>query len=191
MKLTEKLTITNEDNGCIYKITNPKGRVYIGQTIDIKTRLSRYKRNDCKKQLKLFNSLNKYGYEAHKFEIIHVAKVNELNNLERFYQDAFSSVKNGLNIRLTKSTDRKGTFSEETKLKMSIAKKGKKRSAEVRKAISDKMKQVAKERSVDYYYNFSKSNVGRKHTEEHKQKNSNAKKGNKFRSNASNKKDLH
>ena len=31
----------------------------------------------------------------------------------------------------------------------------------------------------------------RKHTEEHKQKNSNAKKGNKFRSNASNRKDLH
>jgi hypothetical protein len=74
---------------------------------------------------------------------------------------------------------------------MSIAKIGKKRSPEVCKAISEKMKQIAKERNADYYNNFSKANIGKKHTEEHKQKNSNAKKGNKFRSNASNRKDIH
>ena len=73
---------------------------------------------------------------------------------------------------------------------MSIAKIGKKRSPEVHKAISEKMKEIAKKRDSDYYENFSKSNIGRKHTEEHKQKNSNAKKGNKFRSNASNKKNI-
>ena len=74
---------------------------------------------------------------------------------------------------------------------MSIAKIGKKRSPEVCKAISEKMKLIARERNEDYYTNFSKANLGRKHTEEHRQKNSNTKKGNKFRSNASNRKDIY
>ena len=179
-------------NGYIYKITSSKNRVYIGQTINFKVRFNQYKRLDCKKQKKLYNSLLKYGIEKHKFEIICECDVNELNDKERYYQDLYNSTnKFGLNIRLTKSDDRKGTFSEETKLKMSIAKIGKKRSPEVRKAISEKMKQIAKERTEAYYTNFAKANIGRKHTEEHRKKNSNAKKGNKFRSNASNRKNIH
>lgn len=178
--------------GVIYKITSPKNRVYIGQSINFNIRLNQYKRLDCKKQKKLYNSFLKYGFENHTIEILCDCEEQELNNKERYYQDLYSSTnKFGLNIRLTKSNDRSRAFSEESKLKMSIAKKGKKRSPEVRKAISEKMKQIAKERNADYYTNFSKANVGRKHTEEHRQKNSNAKKGNKFRSNASNRKDIY
>ena len=178
--------------GYIYKITSPKNRVYIGQTINFKVRFNQYKRLDCKKQKKLYNSLIKYGFESHKFEIICECDIEELNDKERYYQDLYnSSNKFGLNIRLTKSKDRNGTFSEETKLKMSIAKTGKKRSPEVCKAISEKMKLIAKERKVEYYSNFSKANIGKKHTEEHKQKNSNAKKGNKYRANASIGKDIY
>ena len=74
---------------------------------------------------------------------------------------------------------------------MSIAKIGKKRSPEVCKAISERKKEVSKKRKPDYYRNLLKANIGRKHTEEHKEKNSNAKKGNKFKSNANNRKDIH
>ena len=143
--------------GYIYKITSSKNRVYIGQTVNFKVRFNKYKRLDCKNQRKLYNSLLKHGVEKHKFEIICECDVNDLNDKERYYQDLYNSTnKFGLNIRLTKSNDRKGTFSEETKLKMSIAKIGKKRSPEVCKAISEKMKLIARERNEDYYTNSFK-----------------------------------
>lgn len=178
--------------GYIYKITSSKNRIYIGQTVNFKVRFNQYKRLDCKKQKKLYNSLLKYGFETHKIELIYECEVEELNEKERYFQDLYNSTnKFGLNIRLTKSTDRNGSFSNETKLKMSIAKIGKKRSPEVCKAISEKMKEIAKKRNPEYYDKFKKSNIGRKHTDEHKEKNSNAKKGNKFRSNANNRKDIY
>jgi len=167
----------------IYKITSPNNRVYIGQTINLKIRLHKYKRLDCKNQRKLYNSFNKYGFDTHKCEVIHNCKEIELNDLERYYQDLYSSTtRSGLNIRLTKSKDRSGRFSEESKKKMSLAKIGTKRSPEVCKAISDRMKLLAKTRDKSYYDNFFKSNKGRKQTEEHKKKNSESKKGNKYRS---------
>lgn len=166
----------------IYKITSPTNRIYIGQTINYKVRIQHYKRIDCKNQVKLYNSLNKYGYNSHKFEIIHKCKESELNDMERYYQDLYSTTtRYGLNIRLTKSSDRSGKFSEEAKNKMSLAKMGKKRSPEVCKAISDRMKELAKTRDSSYYDNFKIANVGRKHTDEHKRKNSEAKKGNIFK----------
>ena len=144
--------------------------------------MQKYKRLDCKNQRKLYNSLNKYGFESHKVEIIQECLESELNDLERYYQDLYSSTtRHGLNIRLTKSNDRSGNFSEESRRKMSEAKKGVKRSPEVCKAISDRMKALAKTRDSSYYDNFKTSNVGRKHTEEHKRKNSEAKKGNTFK----------
>ena len=53
----------------IYKITSPTGRVYIGQSVDIKRRIRVYRYPEqVKSQRKLYDSLNKYGYEKHKFE---------------------------------------------------------------------------------------------------------------------------
>lgn len=40
----------------IYKITNPKGKVYIGQSIDINERFKTYSYLKCKNQTKLYNS---------------------------------------------------------------------------------------------------------------------------------------
>lgn len=54
----------------IYKITNPNNAIYIGQSIDLNRRIRNYKKVS-KDQTYLFNSINKYGYENHKFEIIH------------------------------------------------------------------------------------------------------------------------
>lgn len=84
----------------IYKITSPKGKVYIGQSVNINNRFLEYKRMRCKKQRKLYNSLLKYGYENHTFEIINQCSEKELNNLELYYEELFNSCgKNGLNIR--------------------------------------------------------------------------------------------
>jgi hypothetical protein len=54
----------------IYKITNPNGRIYIGQTTDIKTRWNKYKKLSCKDQPSLYTSLIKHKPENHIFEII-------------------------------------------------------------------------------------------------------------------------
>jgi len=53
----------------IYKITNPNNFVYIGQSRDVLTRIKSYK-SPCKLQGKIYNSIKKYGYDNHVFEII-------------------------------------------------------------------------------------------------------------------------
>jgi len=104
----------------IYKITNPKGLVYIGQTVDYNSRMRAYKGSSKKSQPRLRASLTKYGFDNHKFEIICECEESQMNELERFYQDAYNVMdkKSGLNLRLTEATDRSGRISEETKQKL-------------------------------------------------------------------------
>lgn len=109
----------------IYKITSPTNKVYIGQSINIKERITTYKRNDCKPQKALYSSLLKYGFNNHKFEILELCDIEQLNEKERYYQDLYQAVgKNGLNLKLTTTKDRSGKLSEETLKKLSIARKG-------------------------------------------------------------------
>ena|SRR5690606_33314110 len=130
--------------GYIYKITNPKGRIYIGQTIRLEARISAYKNCYCIKQIRLYNSIKKYGWENHKFDVIKIGLLEELNILERYFQEIYDVLgRKGLNCRLTATDDlcgrmrresieksqnkrKKIKFSEETKLKMSISRTGKK-----------------------------------------------------------------
>lgn len=114
----------------IYKITSPSGKVYIGQSINIKKRFAYYKHltKSLKKQLLLYNSFFKYGVENHKFEIIHELPKDIdqeiLNQYEILYwkQHIYCEFKM-LNIR--EAGGAKGKIAEETKIKMSIANKGK------------------------------------------------------------------
>lgn len=112
----------------IYKITNPNGKIYVGQSVDIEKRIYQYSILNCFEQPKIFNSLKKYGFDSHEFEVLCVCQVKDLNDLERHYQEVFDVVKNGLNCKLTKTNDRSGYYSEESKLRMSVAQKGKKQS---------------------------------------------------------------
>ena len=60
----------------IYKITSPSGRIYIGQSWNIKKRLNAYKTLYASKKQRLLNrSFVKYGYENHKFQIIKVLDI--------------------------------------------------------------------------------------------------------------------
>lgn len=109
----------------IYKITSVVGKIYIGQSTNIQKRFLQYsKLFNCANQTKLLNSLKKYGIENHVFEIICECDLNELNEKERYYQDVFCVIgKNGLNCKLTKTKDRSGSHSEETKRKISESNK--------------------------------------------------------------------
>jgi|APGre2960657404_1045060.scaffolds.fasta_scaffold30037_3 group I intron endonuclease len=144
----------------IYKITSPSNKVYIGQTTNYAKRYSAYKNHKCKRQPKLYNSLNKYGFENHKIELILECLESELNYYERYYQEYYNSVLDGLNLRYTATTDKSGFMSNETKQKMSDSKKG--------IVFTDEWKE-----------NLGKVWKGRKHTEETKLKMSLASKGKK------------
>lgn len=132
--------------GYIYKIVSPSGKLYIGQTIDLVRRKSKYRRLSCKQQPKIYNSLLKYGWENHIFEIIEKVEFVDksiLNEREIFWIKEFNSFEDGLN--LTAGGDSK-EISEETREKIRLSKlgktspnKGKKMSDEQKKKISKKM----------------------------------------------------
>ena len=107
----------------IYKITNPNGRIYIGQSTNIEFRWNVYHRLKCKDQPSLYNSLKKYGPENHQYEIIEECIVEDLDKKEIFWGLHYDVLSNKhLNNRLGRGF---GSFdSEETKQKKSECHKG-------------------------------------------------------------------
>lgn len=106
----------------IYKITSPSKKIYIGQSINIDRRKNTYKRlESCvKNQVKLYNSIKKYGWENHVFEILEECEISKLNERERYWQELYNSnSKDNLNICLVSTADRKQLHSEETINKIS------------------------------------------------------------------------
>ena len=168
----------------IYKITNPKGCIYIGQSIHVHSRLNEYKNmRGCAKNSKLINSLKKYGWESHEVEIIEECSENELNEREIFYINHYNSFNsdNGLNLH---SGGNRPKISNETieKLRKShvgqIAwNKGIPRTDEEKLAQSVKMK--GRKASEETKLKMGASRKGATHSVETIKKLSEAKKGNK------------
>lgn len=168
----------------IYKITNPKNKIYIGQSINIKSRFACYKAVKCKRQVKLYNSFKKYGVENHKFEILHYCHPEKLNELEAYYIELFQSFnnKNGLNL---KSGGYNSSYSNESKRKMSEARIGKKASMQTIIKLRESHKghkgwnkglKHSDETKLKMRKNH-KGMLGKKMTDEHKSKISKANKG--------------
>jgi group I intron endonuclease len=133
----------------IYKITNPRGRVYIGQSIDCEKRIFNYlKYNKVGTQKRLKNSFNKYGRENHMFEIIELCDKNSLNERERYWQEFYKVLTTeGLNCKYVNTNDKSGQLSTIIKNKISNTLKGKKRPEEFRNKMSllKKDKKLSKE----------------------------------------------
>lgn len=152
----------------IYKIVNPKGKVYIGQSIDIKNRFNsyfkKYKKNNS--QIKLINSFNKYGVENHIFEIIEECEFDQLNTRERYWQDFFECLDKGLNCLLTSYNNKSGKMSEETKLKIKKANTGRIKSEKECLEISKRMS--GRKLNDEIKQKISKTNKGKKHSQKTK-----------------------
>ena len=136
----------------IYKITNPKGEVYIGCSQNIHIRWMNYKNSSkTAKQPKLNQSFETYGFENHTFEILEGIE-DSLAQREKHWIELYNSYNKGLNsnpggggveahnentrklisekgrlnIGKRKNSHWKGkTRSKETKQKMSQSQKGK------------------------------------------------------------------
>ena len=159
----------------IYKVTSPTNHIYIGQSVNILRRWNEYsKLKGCAKNSRLLNSLSKYGFENHKFEILHQCKIEELNNYEIYYIELFNSfdTDHGLNLHSGGSNH---IISKETKKKQSEShlgqpawNKGIKRTEEQKKAHSEKMK--GRKASDETRKKMSEARKGKKHSEETRKK---------------------
>jgi hypothetical protein len=73
----------------IYKITNPTGKIYIGQSISINERKKKYISNNTKGQPRIFRSIQKYGWENHTHEIIEECSIDQLNERETYWKQYY------------------------------------------------------------------------------------------------------
>lgn len=85
----------------IYKITNPTGKIYIGQSSDcnVRERIYRnYKGNDTSL---IGYSIRKYGWDQHKFEVIHKCNLEELDTWEIHFITLYDTLltRHGLNLK--------------------------------------------------------------------------------------------
>mgnify|MGYP001619635824 CR=1 FL=1 len=160
----------------IYKITNPSNRIYIGQSKNINKRVNCYKNKRCNGQILLFNSLNKYGFENHKLEVIENCTESQLDEREIYYINLFQTfnTKNGLNL---KNGGKYGTHSNETRRKLSISNTGNTHTEETKRRISKSM--TGRETSDETRKKLSIANTGKKASEETRIKLSVSHKGNK------------
>jgi group I intron endonuclease len=71
--------------GVIYKITSPSGRVYVGKTKRLKTRIWEYRWRSKKRKSIIHDSIKGYGWEAHKLEVIEEIANELLNEREIFW----------------------------------------------------------------------------------------------------------
>lgn len=101
----------------IYKITSPSGKIYIGQSWNIKRRFARYKCGDCKKQSAIYRSFLKHGTKNHTFEII--CELSEditqevLDRYEVLYWQAYKDC--GIKMLNSKDPGNGGKWTEEAK----------------------------------------------------------------------------
>ena len=126
----------------IYKITSPNKKVYIGQSINIYSRWKGYKRLECKKQVRLYNSFKKYGIKKHKFEILQQCEREQLNEFEKYYVDLYQCFNSEFGLNLRDGGGNHIKMSEESRKKMSIAQKGKHLSEETKHKISESHKGI-------------------------------------------------
>lgn len=84
----------------LYKITNPKGSIYIGQTLNPRDRFIVYARNDTRSQHKLKNSIQKYGWDNHDCQIITSVPEGQADYAEKYLIAWYNSTDKftGLNI---------------------------------------------------------------------------------------------
>jgi len=167
----------------IYKITSPSNKIYIGSTINIERRKKNYRLLECKGQVRIYNSLKKYGWDNHNFEIITECDAEKMFSLEAYYGSLFDVLgKNGLNLQIPKHGEFFESVSDETKIKMSKGNKGKnlgkKASDETKLKLSNAKK--GKKLSDKHKLNIIKSRAGYKHSDQTKCKMSETKKGKTF-----------
>lgn len=143
----------------IYKITNPNGKIYIGQSINILNRWVRYRyHHSVKNQPQIHRSISKYGVEKHIFEVLTECDLNQLDYLEQLYKKFYIAKLGWDNVLFCEVYDNGGgPKSNYTKKLISESLKGKPKP----KGFGEKISKSQKGNT---------NMLGHKHTEETKKK---------------------
>jgi group I intron endonuclease len=171
----------------VYIITNPKGKVYIGSSINLDNRRKSYSRLSCKKQPKIYNSLIKYGFDAHEFKVLIECEPENILKWERLYGEYYNSL-DSLNCCLPNYGDIpaiKKPLTAAQKENLRNKNLGKKMSEETKNKISQKNKgRIVSKETLERMSTVKKGHIvsddvrnkirtkltGYKHTDETKQK---------------------
>lgn len=124
----------------IYKITNPVGQIYIGQSKNLDKRIKEHKGfyKGSKHHRKLYKSLVEFNVDAHLFEVIELCELHKLNERERHYQEVYDAVDNGLNCEYTQTELKAKIRDQQSRINIAIASTGRWHTEEAKKAISKK-----------------------------------------------------
>ena len=148
--------------GIIYIYTSPSGKQYVGQTIDEEGRKWDHKNQTIKIKSKFANAIKKYGLDNFKYEILFKCNSKSkarlkiiLNNMEKYFIKKYNTYEFGYNCTKGGDGNLGRICSEETKIKISIANKGKKRSIESKLKMS--ISQIGK--SCKSVLQFSKDGI--------------------------------
>ena len=79
-----------EKIGYIYKITNPKGRIYIGKTTRLNDRISSYRNNHKSGQKIIERSIEKYGWDHFDLNKHSLQEIMEGHHLDRVFTDTWT-----------------------------------------------------------------------------------------------------
>lgn len=87
------------ENEVIYKISSPKGKVYIGRTKNFNGRMAEHKHNAKinKSKYALYKAINKYGWDNMIKEIICEVESSQAQKIEEEFIKIYDSVNKGYN----------------------------------------------------------------------------------------------
>ena len=77
--------MARENISAVYKITNPKGQIYVGSSKNLHKRVWFYNNMRHSMQPKLYKSYLKYGVKGHKIEILEICNVKDLKERESYH----------------------------------------------------------------------------------------------------------
>lgn len=168
--------------GIIYKATNnANGKVYIGQTVqELHTRIKSHFSESKRSNFYFHRALFKYGEDNFTWEILEYCdSKEELDEMEFHYINQFRSLRpEGYNMTLGGDGMIGFKFNQETRKKMSDIRKGRKMSEEARqKLIANHADFSGKNNPM---YGITSPMKGKNHTKETKVKISNKLLGKKF-----------
>jgi len=156
------------DNGTIYMIKNDiNNKVYIGQTTKSlynrkRDHLSRL-RNGKHFNSHLQNSFNKYKESSFCFSVLHKCNISDLDKFEILYINLYNSLKESIGYNKDSGGTKNKIISESTRIKLSVAGKGRKKTEVHSLKISKSLKNRY-ECGIEHHRN------GTSHTESTKKK---------------------
>jgi group I intron endonuclease len=154
---------------CVYKITSPSGKIYIGSSVNYKKRLTQYRGTGAKAQTILYNSFLKYGIDNHVFEIVELCTRENLLERELHYGLLYEVLgEKGLNCQLPNFGDKVRNIRQETIDKMKQWKPSEETLARMKEAQIKRAKEYPM--TEDIKQKLREANLGKKASDETKKK---------------------